>query len=88
MIIVIVASFFIKWPYMTADSRSIAGAIYYISDSPILERFDGLSILKRKERDQRVMKLDLLYEFKERSNYSGRVRMGINTSDRKDFMLL
>ncbi|KAI0458226.1 hypothetical protein F5B21DRAFT_512072 [Xylaria acuta] len=75
-IIVIVTSFFIKWPYITAHPRSIAGAIYYISDSPMLERFDGLSILKRKERDQRVMKLDLL------------VRMGINTSDRKGCMPL
>ncbi|KAI0439482.1 hypothetical protein F4803DRAFT_554013 [Xylaria telfairii] len=83
MVIIIVASFFIKWPYMIVDPRSIAGAIYYISDSPMLERFDGLSILKRKERDEIVMKLDLLYEFKEKSNHSDRVRMGINTSNRK-----
>ncbi|KAI3329781.1 hypothetical protein F4824DRAFT_492712 [Ustulina deusta] len=39
--------------YITADPKSIARVIYYISDSPMLERFDRLSILKRKKEIRR-----------------------------------
>ncbi|KAJ2993519.1 hypothetical protein NUW58_g1814 [Xylaria curta] len=62
MVLVIVISFYVKWPHMPADPSTIAGAIYYIHNSSMPGRFEGLGTLNRKERDQKVTELALLYE--------------------------
>jgi hypothetical protein len=82
MVLVIFISFFIKWPYMPVNPSTIAGAMYYLCDSPMLDKFEGLSTLKRKERDHKVKELTLLYEFSETKGTPGRVGMGVNTFDR------
>lgn len=59
MVLVIVVSFFVEWPHMPVDPSTIAGAMYYVCDSPILDKLEGLSTLNRKERDHKVKELAL-----------------------------
>ncbi|ORY56864.1 uncharacterized protein BCR38DRAFT_304169, partial [Pseudomassariella vexata] len=63
MVLVVIASFYVKWPHMPVNPSTIAGAVYYVCDSWMLERFEGVSILKRKERDERVEGMGLRYGF-------------------------
>ncbi|KAK3363136.1 hypothetical protein B0T25DRAFT_31414 [Lasiosphaeria hispida] len=52
---VLVASFFIRYPPMPVDPRSIAGAMYYVSQSHMLTSdFDGVSQLDAEDRDRRI----------------------------------
>ncbi|KAI0410809.1 hypothetical protein F5X98DRAFT_384839 [Xylaria grammica] len=81
MALVIFMSFFVKWPYMPADPSTIAGAMYYVCDSPMLDNFEGMSMLKRRERDRMVTELSLHYEFGETKGISGEVRTIVKTSD-------
>ncbi|KAI0854031.1 hypothetical protein F5Y00DRAFT_224340 [Daldinia vernicosa] len=80
MVLVVLASFFITWPHMPVDPSTIAGAMYYVCDSWMLGRFEGLSILKRKDRDWRVNEMGLKYEFGEIRGYSGTARIGVDAS--------
>ncbi|KAI8634512.1 hypothetical protein F5Y19DRAFT_213645 [Xylariaceae sp. FL1651] len=78
MVLTVIISFYIKWPHMPVDPSTIAGAMYYVCDSPVLDRFEGLSKLKKKERDRKVTELALLYEFGEIEGTSGSRRVGVN----------
>ncbi|KAI8964813.1 hypothetical protein F5Y11DRAFT_71337 [Daldinia sp. FL1419] len=80
MVLVVVASFFITWPHMPVDPSTIAGAMYYVCDSWMLSRFEGLSTLKRKDRDWRVNEMGLKYEFGEIRGASGIARIGVDAS--------
>ncbi|KAM7193860.1 Zonadhesin [Rhypophila sp. PSN 637] len=64
-ILVLVSSFFVKWPPMPVDPRSIAGMMYYVSLSHMLagqqdghdarrSDFEGMSELNGHEREKRV----------------------------------
>ncbi|KAK0730875.1 hypothetical protein B0H67DRAFT_639324 [Lasiosphaeris hirsuta] len=54
-IAVLIASFFIRYPPMPVDPRSVAGAMYYVSQSHMLTSdFDGVSQLDAEDRDRRV----------------------------------
>ncbi|KAM7222499.1 Zonadhesin [Rhypophila decipiens] len=64
-ILVLVSSFFVKWPPMPVDPRSIAGMMYYVSLSHMLagqqnghdagrSDFEGISELNGTEREKRV----------------------------------
>ncbi|KAH8685043.1 hypothetical protein BGZ61DRAFT_323522, partial [Ilyonectria robusta] len=50
MVLTIVGSFFVKWPDMPVDPRSIAGAMYYVCDSSIADEFAGIARLDNKQR--------------------------------------
>lgn len=54
LITVLVASFFVRYPPMPVDPRSIAGSMWYISQSHMLDDFNGISQLDAKEREYRV----------------------------------
>lgn len=51
MMIAVILSFFIKWPHMPVDPRTIAGAMYYVCDSWMLGSMEGLSSLGKDDRD-------------------------------------
>lgn len=55
-IVVLVSSFFVKWPPMPVDPRSIAGMMYYVSLSHMLDSgdFEGVSGMDGKERERRI----------------------------------
>ncbi|KAI1636214.1 hypothetical protein F4809DRAFT_663063 [Biscogniauxia mediterranea] len=75
MILVVACSFFVRWPHrMPVDPSTIAGAMYYVCDSYMLDSLSGLSVLEKKERDRRVNAMGLRYEFGEMRGVSGRER--------------
>ncbi|KAI1456518.1 hypothetical protein F4805DRAFT_226957 [Annulohypoxylon moriforme] len=80
MVLVVVGSFFIKWPHMPVDPSTIAGAMYYVCDSWMLARFEGLSAMKRRDRDWHVNETNLKYEYGEIRGASGIVRIGVDAS--------
>ncbi|KAF4834957.1 hypothetical protein CGCTS75_v002884 [Colletotrichum tropicale] len=61
MLASMVASLFIKWPELPVDPRSIAGALYYVAESRMLEDFEGLSKLDSEEREKKVKQLGRRY---------------------------
>jgi hypothetical protein len=61
LIAVVVASFFVRYPPMPVDPRSIAGAMYYVSQSHMITDFSGISRLDAKEREQRVKEMGRRY---------------------------
>ncbi|KAI6091712.1 hypothetical protein F4821DRAFT_225422 [Hypoxylon rubiginosum] len=80
MILVVAGSFFVTWPHMPVDPSTVAGAMYYVCDSWMLARFEGLSTMKRKDRDWRVNEMGLKYEFGEITGSSGIVRVSVDAS--------
>ncbi|KAF3071243.1 hypothetical protein GL218_00614 [Daldinia childiae] len=80
MVLVVIASFFITWPHMPVDPSTIAGAMYYVCDSWMLSHFEGLSTLKRKDRDWRVNEMGLKYEFGEIRGALDIARIGVDAS--------
>lgn len=80
MILVVVASFFVKWPHMPIDPSTIAGAMYYVCDSWMLESFEGLGDLTRKERDWKVNEMGARYAFGEMGGVSQTWRIGVDTA--------
>ncbi|KAK3393528.1 hypothetical protein B0H63DRAFT_554884 [Podospora didyma] len=60
---VLVASFFVRWPPMPVDPRCIAGSMFYVSQSHMLNDMDGVSQLNRKERDRRVQEIGRRYYY-------------------------
>ncbi|KAI0513066.1 hypothetical protein F5B22DRAFT_285910 [Xylaria bambusicola] len=86
MLLILLASFFLKWPHMPVDPSTIAGAMYYVCDDSVVDKFEGLSTLNKKERDRAVTGMALLYDFSERMSIEGGNRVGLNILDTKVFM--
>ncbi|KAI1294489.1 hypothetical protein F5Y03DRAFT_314772 [Xylaria venustula] len=86
MVLILLASFFIKWPDMPVEPSTIAGALYYVCDTSVVDRFEGLSTLDKKERDRAVTNMALLYEFNERMTAAGGSSIGLKVLDTKIFM--
>lgn len=83
MIVVMVWSFFIRWPHMPVDPSTIAGAMYYVHDSTLLQNFDGLGALPKKERDARVNLMGYKYEYGDMYGVSGAERTGVDITGGK-----
>ncbi|GAB1319462.1 hypothetical protein MFIFM68171_09672 [Madurella fahalii] len=84
MWLVVAGSFFVSWPHMPVDPSTIAGAIYYVCDSWMLWGMEGLSTLRKEERDRKVADLGLKYEFGTMAGLSGRGRVGVESVDGLD----
>ncbi|KAI5860405.1 hypothetical protein GGS23DRAFT_613962 [Durotheca rogersii] len=80
MVAVVLASFAVAWPRVPVDPATVAGALYYVCDSPMLDRFAGLSTLPRRDRDRHVRDMDLRYEFGQIAGVSGLTRIGVDAS--------
>ncbi|WYZ44869.1 hypothetical protein EsH8_VIII_000185 [Colletotrichum jinshuiense] len=78
MILTLAASLFIKWPEMPVDPRSIAGAMYYVNESRMLDDFEGLSKLNSEQREKRVKELGRRYFYGAVTGTHGR-RMGVES---------
>ncbi|KAI1422615.1 hypothetical protein F5Y12DRAFT_799419 [Xylaria sp. FL1777] len=81
MVLILLSSLFLKWPDMPVEPSSIAGAMYYVCDTSVVEKFEGLSMLDKKERDRAVTDMTLMYEFSERASAAGETRIGLKTLD-------
>lgn len=80
MVLVLLSSFFIRWPHTPLDPTTIAGAMYYVADSRMLDDFQGLSMVERKDRDQRIVDLGLRYRFGPMMGVGGKPRVGVDVS--------
>ncbi|CAI0641780.1 unnamed protein product [Colletotrichum noveboracense] len=78
MLASMVASLFIKWPELPVDPRSIAGALYYVAESRMLEDFEGLSKLDSEEREKKVKELGRRYFYGGLTGSNGN-RMGVES---------
>ena len=84
MLLTLVGSFFIKWPHMPVDPRSIAGAMYYVTESNMVNQFNGMASLNKKERAKKVNELGGRYWFGQIVAKNGETRTVV---DRDDGML-
>lgn len=78
MILVILYSFFIRWPHMPVDPRTIAGAMFYVCDSWMLGTMEGMATLGKRERNSIVRGQRLRYEFACSEGISGKERMNVD----------
>ncbi|KAB5535300.1 hypothetical protein GE09DRAFT_1227284 [Coniochaeta sp. 2T2.1] len=78
MWLVVVGSFFIRWPHMPVDPTTVAGSMYYVCDSWMLYSFEGLSTLKKKDRDWKISDMGLKYEYGDIQGVSGLRRYGVD----------
>lgn len=78
MWLVVVGSFFVRWPHMPVDPSTVAGAMYYLCDSWVLWSLEGMSTLKKKERDWKISETGLKFRFGEIEGVSGLRRVGID----------
>ncbi|CAI4214936.1 unnamed protein product [Parascedosporium putredinis] len=60
MLVLVIASFFMKWPEMPVDPTTVAGAMYYVCDSKMVWSFAELSTVGKAERNGRVGRLGAL----------------------------
>ncbi|ROV91903.1 hypothetical protein VPNG_09763 [Cytospora leucostoma] len=82
MILVLVSSFFITWPHMPVDPRTVAGAMFYVCDSWMLETLQGMSTMGKKDRDLDVKYLRLRYGYgRIKGAVSQEERMGVDVCD-------
>jgi hypothetical protein len=88
MTLVILSSFFcVRWPSQRAGAvpavnpSTIAGAVYCVADSWMLAGFEGISSLKRSERDRRIESLGQRYEFGEITGVGGTLRVAADSVD-------
>lgn len=78
MIAVVIASFAIPWPRLPVDPSTIAGAMLYVSDSYMLDAFDGLSRQEKKERDFRIHAMGAWYSYQKITGVSEKERMQVD----------
>lgn len=83
MILTLVASFFVKWPHLPVDPRTIAGAMYYICDSGMLETLDGMSTMQKRDRNMGIRRMGRKYGFGYIDGLNGRRRVGVDIVDEK-----
>lgn len=81
MMLVVVVSFLVKWPHMPVDPRTITGAMFYVCDSTMLEYFQGLSVLEKKDRNLSLRHLRLKYKFGCVKGRSGKMRIAVDVYD-------
>lgn len=81
MLLVVAASFLIRWPHMPVDPRTVAGAMYYVCDSWMLETMEGMATSTKAERDARMRHLKQNYMYGNREGVSGKSRLGVDVVD-------
>jgi hypothetical protein len=84
MFLILLASFFVKWPDIPVEPGTIAGAMYYVCSTSAADLSEGLSTLSKKERDRAVTDMALLYELGETMSATGDSRIGLNVLQTKD----
>ncbi|KAM0322596.1 hypothetical protein ACHAQA_009444 [Verticillium albo-atrum] len=57
MAAVVFASLFVRWPDMPVDPRSVAGAMWYVSESRWVSGLSGVAAMDKKDRRKRVNEL-------------------------------
>ncbi|KAH8647971.1 hypothetical protein BX600DRAFT_518371 [Xylariales sp. PMI_506] len=79
MILVVISGFFVRWPPMPVNPATIAGAMYYICDSGVVNDMESTSVFAKKERDWHANSMGKRYEFGPMTGFSGIERIGVNS---------
>jgi hypothetical protein len=84
MILVIICGvFFIKHPPLPVDPGSLAGRIYYLCDSHVVEGFQGTARMERAECEREVVDGMKWYRFGKMIGVSGELRAGVDMAHSK-----
>ena len=78
MMLALLASFFIKWPHMPADPRSVSGMTYYVAESTMFGLFEGLEDLDSAKRDQRIQEMGRRYGYGDCISAGGRTSFRVD----------
>ncbi|KAF4980303.1 hypothetical protein FZEAL_3674 [Fusarium zealandicum] len=82
MALTIMISFIIRWPDMPVDPRSVAGAMYYVSESVMVDHFSGMASMDNKQREQRIRELGGTYLYGKLTTRTGEKRPAVEWDDR------
>ncbi|RSL80254.1 hypothetical protein CEP51_006706 [Fusarium floridanum] len=82
MSLTIISSFVVPWPDMPVDPRSVAGAMYYVSESVMVDHFSGMASMDNKERERRIRELGGTYMYGELTTRTGEKRPAVEWDDR------
>ena len=63
---------------MPVDPRTIAGALFYVCDSWMLDTMDGMATIGKEERDSIMRNQRLRYQFASSEGVSGKERMNVD----------
>ncbi|KAK4098615.1 hypothetical protein N658DRAFT_488328 [Parathielavia hyrcaniae] len=77
MLAALAASFFVRYPPMPVDPRCVAGLLWYVSQSRMLENFEGVSRLGCGERELRVKEMGMRYFYGPLLSYGDGRRLGV-----------
>lgn len=78
MLLLVVGSFAVRWPAMVVHPGTVAGGMYYVADSRVVDELSGMGAMGGKERDRRVERMGTMYEFGEVWGVSGETRVGVD----------
>lgn len=81
MVLTLIGSMFIHWPDMPVDPRSVAGAMYYVSESSMVDHFTGLAKSEKKDRTRQVKELGGRYWYGDILTASGATRKAVERDD-------
>ncbi|KAF5666373.1 hypothetical protein FHETE_6257 [Fusarium heterosporum] len=81
MAFTLLLSFVIRWPDMPVDPRSIAGAMYYVSESNMVDHFSGMPAMDGEERKRRIKELGGTYLYGELTTRAGERRPAVEWDD-------
>lgn len=79
MMVAVAGSLVIRWPHMPVDPRTIAGTMYHLCDSGMLDSFDGLAGVEMRDRDWMVKSMGVWYMFGTVPGSAGKARVGIES---------
>ncbi|KAL2132602.1 hypothetical protein VTI74DRAFT_3592 [Chaetomium olivicolor] len=79
MLAVLIGSFWVRYPPMPVDPRCVAGLMWYVSKSSMLDDFAGVSELDGKEREQRVKEMGKRYFYGVLLGEGESTRLGVDS---------
>jgi hypothetical protein len=93
-LVLLYGSFGVKYPRMPVDPEGLAGQMYYLCDSEVVDELNasrmnwaeenGGVLCVRKEVDKKEARKKTLYRFGEMVGVSGRVRVGVELVKEKN----
>lgn len=84
MIAVISATFLVRWPYLPVDPSTVAGAMFYVCDSHMLETFEDLSRKDKKERNFQIRSTGSWFAYGQAAGTNGKRKMKIDACNWKE----
>lgn len=74
----------VEWPPLPVDPSTIAGAMFYIFESQVVDTFDGLACKNRKDRDNNIRSMGSTYAYWQTVDETG-LRLGRPRIDTYDW---